>query len=191
MTGTLTVLPEGSVSPQAIIKVSACELPSEAIQRLSCGTLPVNSRIFVSSPSQLPCDGADGRQLVPGDSDGAGPREDVLPALPDAVWHQASSLGRHHTQGGESSCIFFFAAFRVQLLPLFTSTHSSPLGNSLLDSFLQLLEMQLPAKTAALLHLHTLSKTGQAKDVNNGLIWSVRVHNLCYCTFCKMNLALY
>ena len=46
---------------------------------------------------QVPGDGADGRQPVPGDPDGAGPREAVLPALPDAVRHQAPARRRHHT----------------------------------------------------------------------------------------------
>ncbi|KAM7382058.1 hypothetical protein PAMA_012765 [Pampus argenteus] len=44
-------------------------------------------------------DGADGCQPLPGDSDGAGPREAVLPALPDAVWNQTPACCRHHTQG--------------------------------------------------------------------------------------------
>ena len=49
--------------------------------------------------SQVPSDGADGCQLVPGDSDGAGPRENVLPALPDVVWYQTSALSWHYSQG--------------------------------------------------------------------------------------------
>ena len=53
----------------------------------------------LKSFSQLPRDGADGCQLVPGDSDGARPRENVLPALPDAVWNQTSALSWHYSQG--------------------------------------------------------------------------------------------
>lgn len=34
-----------------------------------------------------------------GDSDGAGPREAVLLAVPDAVWHQAPARCRNHPQG--------------------------------------------------------------------------------------------
>ena len=48
---------------------------------------------------QVSRDGANGCQPVPGDPDGAGPREDVLPALPDALWHQAPACRRHHPQG--------------------------------------------------------------------------------------------
>lgn len=50
-------------------------------------------------PLQVSCDGADGCQPLPGDSDGAGPREAFLPALPDAVWNQTPTRSRHHTQG--------------------------------------------------------------------------------------------
>ena len=32
-------------------------------------------------------DGAYGCQSVPGNTDGPGPRENVVPAVPDAVWH--------------------------------------------------------------------------------------------------------
>lgn len=39
-------------------------------------------------PGCLPRDGVDGCQLMPGDPDGLGPREDELPAIPDAVRHQ-------------------------------------------------------------------------------------------------------
>lgn len=66
---------------------------------------------FFPRPAQLPCDGADGCQLVPGDSDGAGPRKDVLPALSDAVRHQTSALCRHHSQGGKAFAIFLSSWF--------------------------------------------------------------------------------
>lgn len=36
---------------------------------------------------------------MPGDSDGTGPREDVLPAVPDVMWNQTPALSRHHPQG--------------------------------------------------------------------------------------------
>lgn len=36
---------------------------------------------------------------MPGDSDGSGSRAYVLPALSDAVRHQALTLGRYHSQG--------------------------------------------------------------------------------------------
>lgn len=41
---------------------------------------------------------------MPGDSNGARPRENVLPALPDAVRDQTSALSRHHTQGRLFHC---------------------------------------------------------------------------------------
>ena len=44
-------------------------------------------------------DGADGREPVPGDTDGSGSRAHVLPALSDALRHQALTLGRYHSQG--------------------------------------------------------------------------------------------
>ena len=47
---------------------------------------------------QVPCNGADGCQPVPGNTDGSGSRADVVPALPDALWHQASPLGWNHPQ---------------------------------------------------------------------------------------------
>ena len=34
-----------------------------------------------------------------GNPDGPGPRTHVLPTLPDALWYQTPTLGRHHTQG--------------------------------------------------------------------------------------------
>lgn len=43
--------------------------------------------------------GAHGRQPVPGHPDGPGPRADVVPAVPNAVRHQASPLGGHHSPG--------------------------------------------------------------------------------------------
>lgn len=49
--------------------------------------------------TQVSGDGADGRKPVPGDSDGTGPREAFLPALPDAVWDQTPACGWHHSQG--------------------------------------------------------------------------------------------
>lgn len=51
---------------------------------------------------------------MPGDSDGAGPREDVLPALSDAVRHQTSALCRHHSQGGKKVA-FFYPIFGSEL----------------------------------------------------------------------------
>lgn len=48
---------------------------------------------------QVSSDGADGCKPVPGDSDGAGPREAFLPALPDAVWDQTPACCWHHSQG--------------------------------------------------------------------------------------------
>lgn len=48
---------------------------------------------------QVPSYGADGCQSVSGDSDGARPRENVLPALSDAVWYQTPALSWHHSQG--------------------------------------------------------------------------------------------
>ncbi len=48
---------------------------------------------------QILGDGADGRQPVPGHSDGAGPREAVLSALSNVVWHQTPPCCRHHSQG--------------------------------------------------------------------------------------------
>ena len=50
-------------------------------------------------PRRVSGDGADGRQPVPGDTNGPGPRAHELPALSDAVWHQASPFSRHNTQG--------------------------------------------------------------------------------------------
>lgn len=50
-------------------------------------------------PCQIFGDGADGCQPVPGHSDGAGPREAVLPALPDVVWYQTPPCCWHHSQG--------------------------------------------------------------------------------------------
>lgn len=49
--------------------------------------------------TQVSGDGADGRKPVPGDPDGAGPREAFVPALPDAVWDQTPARGWHHPQG--------------------------------------------------------------------------------------------
>lgn len=110
---------------------------------------------------------------MPGDSDGAGPREDVLPALPDAVWHQTSALGRHHTQGGKT--VAFFVMFSVWEFNYFHYTHvwaffkfltliqyRSP-ENSTFIPFLQLILKQLPAKIAALLHLH-MKESGSKKE---------------------------
>ena len=51
------------------------------------------------SLSQVSGDGADGCQPVPGDPHGPGPRENVLPALPDSLWHQAPALRWDHPQG--------------------------------------------------------------------------------------------
>lgn len=73
---------------------------------LPCGLLSVRCEkdedeqlegVCVST--QVSGDGADGREPVPGDPDGAGPREAFLPALPDAVWDQTPACGRHHSQG--------------------------------------------------------------------------------------------
>ena len=50
-------------------------------------------------PRPVHRDGADGRQPLPGDQHGPGPREDVLPALPDALRDQAPASGGNHTQG--------------------------------------------------------------------------------------------
>lgn len=50
-------------------------------------------------PCQILGDGADGRQPVPGHSDGAGPWEAVLFALSDVVWYQTPPCCRHHSQG--------------------------------------------------------------------------------------------
>lgn len=50
-------------------------------------------------PGRVPGDGADGREPVPGDPDGPGPRAHELPALPDAVRHQASASCWDHPQG--------------------------------------------------------------------------------------------
>lgn len=50
---------------------------------------------------QVSGDGADGCQPLPGDPHGPGPREDVLPALPDPLWHPTPALCWHHPQGGE------------------------------------------------------------------------------------------
>lgn len=54
--------------------------------------------------SQVSGDGAHGCQPLPGYSDGAGPREAVLPALSDALWNQTPARRRHHTQGEARSC---------------------------------------------------------------------------------------
>jgi hypothetical protein len=43
------------------------------------------------------CYGADGCKPLPGDTDGLGPWEDVIPFVPNAVWHQTSPLSWHHT----------------------------------------------------------------------------------------------
>lgn len=48
-------------------------------------------------PGRVFSDGADGRQPLPGDTNGSRPRANVLPALPDAVRHQAPALGRDNT----------------------------------------------------------------------------------------------
>ncbi|GIY53729.1 stress-activated protein kinase JNK [Caerostris darwini] len=53
--------------------------------------------------SQVLGDGADGRQPVPGDPDGPGSREDVLPALSDALWNQAPAFRWNHSQGEEDA----------------------------------------------------------------------------------------
>lgn len=50
-------------------------------------------------PGRVPGDGADGRQPLPGDTDGPGPREDELPALPDALRHQAFASRWNYTSG--------------------------------------------------------------------------------------------
>lgn len=39
---------------------------------------------------------------MPGDPHGPGPREDVLSALPDPLWHQAPALCWHHPQGNRT-----------------------------------------------------------------------------------------
>ncbi len=68
-----------------------------------CVRLPVCVSEGIILPSavslQVSSDGADGCQPLPGHSDGAGPREAVLPALPDAVRNQTPACCRHHTQG--------------------------------------------------------------------------------------------
>lgn len=48
---------------------------------------------------QLPGNGVNGCQPVPGHSDGAGPWENVLPSVPNALWNQASSLCGDYSQG--------------------------------------------------------------------------------------------
>lgn len=48
---------------------------------------------------RLSGDGADGREPLPSHTDGPGPRAHVLPALPDALRHQAFAFRRDHTQG--------------------------------------------------------------------------------------------
>lgn len=50
-------------------------------------------------PGCIFSNGADGRQPLPSDPDGPGPREDELPPLPDAVRHQASSSCWDYTSG--------------------------------------------------------------------------------------------
>lgn len=56
-------------------------------------------KFIFSSFLKLPGHGADGCKSLPGDSDGTGPREDVLPAVPDVVWNQTPALSRYHPQG--------------------------------------------------------------------------------------------
>lgn len=50
-------------------------------------------------PRRLSSDGADGCQPVPSDPDGFGPWANVLLALPNAMWHQTSSLCWNNPQG--------------------------------------------------------------------------------------------
>ena len=50
---------------------------------------------------QLHCDGADGWKPMSRHAAGAGPREDLVPSLSDAVWHQTSPFCQTHPQGNE------------------------------------------------------------------------------------------
>lgn len=48
-------------------------------------------------PGRVFSDGADGREPLPGDTNGSRSRANVLFAVPDAVRHQAPALGRNHS----------------------------------------------------------------------------------------------
>lgn len=48
---------------------------------------------------QLPGNGVNGCQSVPGHSDGVRPWANVLSTVPNALWYQASSLCRNYSQG--------------------------------------------------------------------------------------------
>lgn len=48
-------------------------------------------------PGRVFSDGADGREPLPGDTNGSRPRANVLFAVPDALRHQALALGRNHS----------------------------------------------------------------------------------------------
>lgn len=67
--------------------------------RVHCNKDDVKWMMITELSAQVPGDGADGCKPVPGDSDGAGPREAFLPALPDAVWDQTPACCWHHSQG--------------------------------------------------------------------------------------------
>lgn len=79
------------------IRFAVCVLECTPQHRHTCTHTAVC--LFEPSSLQVPSDGADGRQPLSGDSDGAGSREAVLPALPDVVWHQTPARRRDHTQG--------------------------------------------------------------------------------------------
>lgn len=83
---------------------------------------------------------------MPGDSDGAGPREDVLLALSDVVRHQTPALCRHHSQGGKAVAFFFSLHFLVvgincshlsfTLMPEFESIQVSCVTSSSADCYI-------------------------------------------------------
>lgn len=74
---------------------------------------------------QLSSHGADGRQPVPGDSDGARPRENVLPALPDAVRDQTSALSGHYSQGRRGLTLSFVRCVTCYECPRFSRRRTS------------------------------------------------------------------
>lgn len=49
--------------------------------------------------SQVFGHGTNGCQPVPGDTNGAGPRTNVILTLPDVVWHQTPAFRWDHSQG--------------------------------------------------------------------------------------------
>lgn len=56
-----------------------------------------SAKIVRGIPRRLSGDGTNGRQFVSGDTNGFGPREDELFAIPDAVRHQTLTFGRNYT----------------------------------------------------------------------------------------------